>query len=136
MVWRGKFYNIANMLEWSSSLLLEYKQCHQCSEGKQKRGKSKWKCPPRGRLKVSINGSFAQEDGRGGVGVVIRDYKGFCVASLAASAFHMEAQSLRAGLLICIQQGWQDVEVEIDCMNLVHAVQTNGEDLSIVGRVI
>ena len=61
---------------------------------------------------------------------MIRDHKGDCVASLArpflndVSAFHMEAESLGAGLLICIQQGWRDVEVERDCMNLVQAMQT------------
>ncbi|KAL6227535.1 hypothetical protein ACLB2K_001492 [Fragaria x ananassa] len=142
MVWRGQFYNITNMMDWSSSLLLEYKHCHQRSVGTRKKNKSKWTCPPSGRLRVNIDGSFAHEEGRGGVGVVIRDHKGACVASLArpfpnaVSAIHMEVEALRAGLLVCVQQGWRDVEVESDCMNLVQVMQTDGEDFSMVGRII
>ncbi|XP_004292412.1 PREDICTED: putative ribonuclease H protein At1g65750-like [Fragaria vesca subsp. vesca] len=142
MVWRGKYYNAANMFEWSITLLREYKECHQHSGSKKKRAISKWSCPPRGRLKVNIDGSFEQELGSGGVGVVVRNYEGECVATFARpfqyalSAFHMEAEALRAGMLICIQQGWEDVEVESDCVNLVHALHNTDDDLSIAGRVI
>ena len=74
--------------------------------------------------------------------MVIRDYAGECVATFARpfhnalSAFHMEAKALRVGMLICIQQGWQDVEVESDCVNLVHALQNTNDDLSITRRII
>ncbi|KAL6180423.1 hypothetical protein ACLB2K_047086 [Fragaria x ananassa] len=123
------------MFGWSTALLNEYKECHQHSVSKKKRAISKWSCPPRGRLKVNIDWSFGQELGSGGVGVVVRNYEGECVATFARpfqyalSAFHMEAEALRAGMLICIQQGWQDVEVESDCVNLVHALQNTDDDL-------
>ncbi|KAL6138409.1 hypothetical protein ACLB2K_063692 [Fragaria x ananassa] len=58
MVWRGKYYNTANMFEWSTTLVKEYKQCQLRNGSKKKRAKTKWSCPPRGRLKVNIDGSF------------------------------------------------------------------------------
>ncbi|KAL6194913.1 hypothetical protein ACLB2K_035988 [Fragaria x ananassa] len=97
--------------------------------------------PTRAAL-IKKKAQLPDELGSGGVGVVVRNYEGECVATFARpfqyalSAFHMEAEALRAGMLICIQQGWEDVEVESDCVNLVHALQNTDDDLSIAGRVI
>lgn len=46
--------------------------------------------PPSGRLKINVDGSFLDKTARGGVGVVIRDADGECVAALictVASSF-------------------------------------------------
>ncbi|KAL6174579.1 hypothetical protein ACLB2K_051225 [Fragaria x ananassa] len=91
---------------------------------KKKRVPSKWQCPPRGRLKVNIDGSFHGESGNGGVGVVIRDENGEPRAALARplpyvlSAVCAEVEALRAGLLVTIHQGWEEIEFETDCVAL------------------
>ena len=69
-------------------------------------------------------------------------YQGRCLASFArnlpcaSSTLHVELEACRAGLLIAINQGWSDIEVESDCMQLVNALQNPCEDWSEVGRIV
>ena len=78
----------------------------------------------------------------GGIGVVVRDNQGNCVAALArhlplaSSALHVELEACRAGLLFAIQQGWNQIELESDCMQLVTALSNSCEDWSHVGRIV
>ena len=101
-----------------------------------------WKVPPSGRLKINIDGAFKAESGQGGIGVVVRNENGECIAALArhfpfsGSALHMEAEACRAGLLIAIYFGWVDVEIESDCSVLISGLSSDREDYSDVGRII
>lgn len=89
---------------------------------------SQWKTPPSGRLKVNIDGSFHIDSGAGGVGVVVRDENGNCIAALqrslpfCSSAFHAETEACRAGLGLAIQQGWDNFIFESDCAALTTAL--------------
>ncbi|XP_062014420.1 uncharacterized protein LOC133730938 [Rosa rugosa] len=142
MVWKGSYFNIINMHAWATSFLNDYKKLHERQGRKARRAPIKWTCPPRGRLKINIDGSFCVETGSGGVGVVVRNYEGMCMATFARtvqyaeSAIHMEAEALKAGLLIAIQQDWKEIEVESDCVNLVSALHVDGDDFSDIGRIL
>ncbi|PRQ34116.1 putative ribonuclease H-like domain-containing protein [Rosa chinensis] len=52
------------------------------------------------------------------------------------SAFHMEAEACRAGLLLAIYQEWDEFILESDCSLMVAALNQNLEDRSEVGRII
>ncbi|XP_024172006.1 uncharacterized protein LOC112178017 [Rosa chinensis] len=142
IVWKASVSNPTNMHAWAKSFLHEYKQLHKRQGGKAKRSLIKWTCPPRGRLKINIDGSFCTETGGGGVGVVVRNFEGTCIATFARpfhfaqSDIHMEAEALRAGLLIAIQQDWKEIIVESDCVNLVSALRATDDDFSSIGRIL
>ncbi|KAL6225972.1 hypothetical protein ACLB2K_004820 [Fragaria x ananassa] len=74
-------------------------------------------------------GAFLEDRIVGGIGVIARDENGTCMAALsrhipyANSALHMEAEAIRAGLLIAIHEaGWNEIEIESDCAVLMHAL--------------
>jgi hypothetical protein len=79
---------------------------------------------------------------QGGIGVVVRNENGECIVALArhfpfsGSAFHMEAEACRAGLLIAIYFGWVDVEIESDCVVLISGLFSDKEDYLEVGGII
>ncbi|KAL6124156.1 hypothetical protein ACLB2K_076671 [Fragaria x ananassa] len=52
------------------------------------------------------------------------------------SALCAEVEILRAGLLVAIHQGWEEIAVETDCVVLVHALTGVGDDLSESGRMM
>lgn len=122
--------------------LHDYQRIHPPKKVIKKRRISHWTSPPSGRLKINIDGSFRLDKAAGGIGVVVRNSQGRCQASFArylpkaSSALHVELEACRAGLLIAINQGWSDIEVESDCMQLVNALNNPNEDWSEVGRIV
>ncbi|PRQ49098.1 putative ribonuclease H-like domain-containing protein [Rosa chinensis] len=54
----------------------------------------------------------------------------------ATSALHVEAESVRAGLLLSIHEGWSEVELETDSASLAFALATSNEDFSEIGRIV
>lgn len=97
---------------------------------------SHWTNPPSGRLKINFDGAFCSDKGKGGLGVVVRNEDGKCIAALqgslpfVSSALHAKAEACRDGLLWAIQQGWDDVILEMDCSVLMTALDTPDLDLA------
>lgn len=85
---------------------------------------------------------FRSFDGTGGVGVVVRNELGDCVAAFAlhflhaGSAAQMEAEACREGMLIAIDQELTEVVLECDSVAIVAALTQDKSDLSILGRII
>ncbi|XP_050386217.1 uncharacterized protein LOC126802611 [Argentina anserina] len=110
--------------------------------GKKKRAHVKWTSPPRGRLKLNVDGAFDLSTNRGGVGVVCRDEGGRSIIMLAKSylyahsALAMLAEVCTEGLLLGISQEWGNIDVESDSYVLVAALNSSRADLSEVGRII
>jgi hypothetical protein len=82
-MWEGKGCNPILMVGWSMRYLEDYQQHHPTKTPKKKRAPSKWVCPPRGRLKVNVDGSFNPSSSSGGLGVMVRDELGRCVVALS-----------------------------------------------------
>lgn len=77
-----------------------------------KRPLSHWKFPPSGRLKINVDGAFRPKQQQGGIGAVVRNESGQCLAAFArpipfaSSALHVEAESCRlACYLLSIRDG-------------------------------
>lgn len=142
MVWNGGYFNAVHMARWVSTTLGEYQKHHPLRTKKQHRTISHWEQPPSGRLKINVDGSFLGELEQGSIGVVARDNLGNCMAALSrslnhvASAIHAEAEACRAGLLLAIHQGWDDLIMETDCAMLVDALAGSGDDFSQIGRIV
>ncbi|XP_004309843.1 PREDICTED: uncharacterized protein LOC101294625 [Fragaria vesca subsp. vesca] len=102
----------------------------------------RWECPPSGRLKINIDGSFLASNGCGGVGVIVRDETGLGIATLsrpvehAHSVLNMEVEACRVGLLLGTHQCWTNIDIKSDFILLVAALGREEEDLSEVGRVL
>ncbi|PRQ17747.1 putative ribonuclease H-like domain-containing protein [Rosa chinensis] len=98
--------------------------------------------PPIGRLKINVDGSFRSESADGGIGVVVRNEFGTCIASMAhyfphvLSTTHMEAEAFRAGILLAIREGWDAFDLESDCSLVVSVLQQNMEDRSDIGCIL
>lgn len=142
VVWKNHIFCPVVMASWAVKLLEEFQKLHpNCSKGK-KRTPSRWVCPPRGRLKVNVDGAFNAQLQQGGIGVVVRDGNGICVAAFArfiphaSSALHVEAEALRAGILIAIQEDWMSIELESDCASLISALYSSCIDCSEIGRIV
>ena len=142
VVWNDGSFNLMAMIDNLNGFMEEYRGCHVPSCAKVCRPFVKWCCPPSGRLKINVDGGFRKDVGIGGVGVVVRDENGTCKAALARtvqfahSTYHVEAEALRVGLVLAVEQGWDEIVVESDCVMLVHVLTRDGDDLSSVGRVM
>lgn len=111
------------MFAWAVNFLEEYQVLHSSSTLIAKRPRvPHWWCPLSGRLKINVDGAFRLEVQMGGIGVVVQDTDGQCLAALGRpfshvrSALHMEAtaKACRVGMLIVIQDGRTELEVESD----------------------
>ena len=67
-----------------------------------------WTCPPENMAKINVDAAYSEDEGRGSVGVIVRDFKGHFVAAqvttlpFVADAMTAEAYALREGL--CLAQ--------------------------------
>ncbi|XP_024190430.1 uncharacterized protein LOC112194420 [Rosa chinensis] len=142
VIWKGTCFIACIAGQWASQLLLDYQKLHMAGLTKKTRIKAKWQLPPTGRLKINVDGSYRPEFGDGGIGIVVRDEDGICIATMAhyfphvISATHMEAEACRAGVLLAIHQYWDAFDFETDCSLVVVALQQNVEDRSDIGRII
>lgn len=106
LVWEGGSFNPHFLADWARKLWEEYHQFHLVKPRNRCRSRSHWETPPSGRLKVNIDGSFRFDSGVGGVGVIVRDENGNCIAALqrslpfCSSALHAESEACRAGLVM------------------------------------
>jgi hypothetical protein len=59
------------------------------------------KCPPENEVKINIDAAFNSEYNHGGVGVIIRENKGCCIAACQTidHICMVEAYTLREGLV-------------------------------------
>ncbi|MQM10730.1 hypothetical protein Taro_043626 [Colocasia esculenta] len=76
----------------------------------------KWFTPPKGRLKLNVDGAFKATTNEAGGGGILRDYKGNMCYAFAKPYYHLksslvaEAFALRDGLLMCCNKGVTEVQ--------------------------
>ncbi|MQM20978.1 hypothetical protein Taro_054008 [Colocasia esculenta] len=88
----------------------------------------KWMHPPKGRLKLNVDGAFKPSAEDAGGGGILRDHNGECILAFAVnykgttSALDAEAYALRDGLMICRSKGFINIMVETDSLSLMQFV--------------
>lgn len=89
---------------------------------------ARWLSPTERRWKLNFDGAIHMNDGKWGIGVVIRGEEGEFKAAVASGqqgaidVIVGEALALRPGLLMAVALGFLDIEVETDSMLLVNAI--------------
>ena len=88
-----------------------------------------------------INNNIAHESGTGGTGAVPRDYHGSFIAAACTGlpfvedAFTAEATELHNGLLLAAEMGCNNLEVEMDCLDVVQVMQDEGNSLGAAAAI-
>ena len=89
----------------------------------------RWINPPKGRLKLNVDGAFKRSNNAAGGGGILRDTKGDIIFAFAASSYlvhsslEAEGLALRDGLSICCEMGISTVIVESDSLVLVQIMK-------------
>ncbi|KAK9987896.1 hypothetical protein SO802_028135 [Lithocarpus litseifolius] len=124
--------------------LLEYRsvQPRNQQSGPSVRSDTKWTPPPIGWYKTNFDAAIFNDDGRAGVGVVIRDTNGLVMASLsqniqlATSVEEMEATATIRAIDLSLELGFANVIFEGDCVNVIKALTDPSPSLASYGLLI
>jgi hypothetical protein len=88
-----------------------------------------WEPPPEGWTKINVDGSFVEQSGAAGVGVIARDDKGtviftaWCAIARCESAYEAEALACLEGLKLASQWASGSVILETDCVRVLNALR-------------
>ncbi|CAN6716714.1 unnamed protein product [Malus baccata var. baccata] len=91
----------------------------------------RWKRPPYGVLKINCDGAWCGKTRKGGYGWVLRDFAGLLQTASGERGLFFntdamaEAAAIRVALLVCIELGCEEVEVESDSQVIIQML--NGE---------
>ncbi|KAF5470790.1 hypothetical protein F2P56_011279 [Juglans regia] len=105
-------------------------------------GVPKWKKPEVGSLKVNWDAAVNLEEGRIGIGVLIRDHDGLVMGSLRASRnlkgtpFFAEAYDLLLAAVFCKEIGLTHVCLEGDSKQVVDLLQNCARNWSLGGCLV
>uniref|UniRef100_A0A5B7A5C8 Reverse transcriptase zinc-binding domain-containing protein n=1 Tax=Davidia involucrata TaxID=16924 RepID=A0A5B7A5C8_DAVIN len=105
-------------------------------------GSASWMPPVDGVYKLNIDGSWLPGENTGGVGGVIRDWKGEVIGGFAkpliqcVSADHAKAMAILHGILFARDIGIQKLVVEGDCLGVISAIRCASKDLSDLGHIL
>jgi len=97
--------------------------------------KTKWEPPPAGWVKLNVDGSFVQQSGESGVGVIARDNEGHVIFSAWRAIFNCqdaaeaEAWACLEGLRLAAQWIHEPVIVESDCARIVPSSAGRGRSI-------
>lgn len=126
-----------HVIETSTRLSLNFREANlreDPRDGRERSGDNvKWLRPPHGCIKVNCDGAFCEKTGRGGIGIVGRDWsgdfiRGWAQAIRAMSAFHAELLALLKAVEFAEFWGTSPVVIETDCRELYLAVQTRNSN--------
>lgn len=120
------------------------------SQGKEPRSRSdnrrdvemqRWSPPPEGWSKINFNGSYVEQTGDAGVGVIARNHQGEVIFTSWHSIFHCisateaEASALLEGVRLATQWIHGPVLFETDCAR-VHNAMSSSENRSEISFII
>jgi ribonuclease HI len=98
--------------------------------------KARWKAPQEGWMKINVDGAFDESSGSGGIGVVIRNYRGEVQLSawrfipIGTCAEELEALACREGLMLAADQRIQRAVLETDSSSIAAMLVRKGGDRS------
>jgi ribonuclease HI len=107
------------------------------SSSKLKKKENKpWCPPPHGWVKLTVDGSYKQEDGTTGTGMVLREDMGRVIFSscrslvLCGDSLKAEVRACLEGIKLTLQYCQLPIVIDIDCSQVVSAVQNRHPDRS------
>jgi ribonuclease HI len=103
--------------------------------------KSKWEPPPVGWVKFNVDGSFVQQSGEAGIGVIARDSSVQVILTArrvlfrCQGAVEAEVRACREGFRLAAQWTQGPVIIESDCARIVQAMKER-EDRSAISFIL
>ncbi|XP_047271026.1 uncharacterized protein LOC107877522 isoform X1 [Capsicum annuum] len=90
-----------------------------------------WQMPSVGTLKINSDGSYIHENGRDGIGGLVRNSHGdllmtFSIPIYSSSSNMAEAMAAELGVKRCYQFGHTNFTLELDSMDLVNMLNNSG----------
>jgi hypothetical protein len=98
--------------------------------------------PPAGTVMVNVDAAMFNQSRRMGIGVVIRDHNGKCLAACSehqeevATLEIAEAVAMRRALSLAAEEGFANIIISFDCLSVVNRVSALEMDRSICGPII
>ncbi|KAM6582866.1 hypothetical protein CsatB_009868 [Cannabis sativa] len=105
-------------------------------------GIEQWTKPSHTQLKVNVDGATFAQQNHFGYGFIARDHDGILIEAFqsckpgAIDAELAEAIGVKEALSWIKRKGWQNVIVETDCINVVHALRSKVHMISPYGSII
>ena len=102
----------------------------------------RWEPPQTGWTKINVDGSYQEQSGAAGVGVIARDSNGVVIFTAwrfyekCASAPEVEALACIEGLRWAHRWGFTQLNLETDCARIKSALTSSALDRSEVGPII
>jgi ribonuclease HI len=102
----------------------------------------RWSPPPEGTVTVNVDAAIFASSRRMGMGVVIRDHNGTCLAACSEQREEVvtpeiaEALAMRRAITFARDEGFSNIIVSSDCLSVVQRVIAGEEDRSLCGPVI
>ena len=99
----------------------------------------KWSGPAPGILKCNVDGAW--QDGKAGIGLIVRDSKGKIILSgifpviMASCPLHVEILAVLKGIEVATEFNLTRIWLETDCLGVLHGVESNGQDKSVMGHL-
>ncbi|XP_061994725.1 uncharacterized protein LOC133712604 [Rosa rugosa] len=142
MLWENTSKPGSALFLSSMTWLDEYKQARTSPIAPQPKTKASWQPAQHGEVKINVDGAFLPTLTQGGLGGVIRDYKGQFVASFAhpiqfvSSAKQVELLAIRAGLDLIQHLQLTHATIETDCLAAVQEITHEGVALFQFGSIV
>jgi ribonuclease HI len=101
-----------------------------------------WSPPPEGKVQINVDAAIFKTSKRTGVGVVIRNHRGICLAACSELLLEVatpelaEALAARRALSFASEEGFDQVVLASDCLSMVQRIKSTTMDRSYLGVVI
>ena len=120
----------------------EFQSFHSATLKMQHRKHTRWKPPNRDFYKVNYDGADFAEQGRAGIGVIIRNSDGDVMASMSqqvqlpTTVTQVEAMAARKAAEFALEIGFNKVVLEGDSEIVYKDLKNNGPSLALHGRLV
>ena len=144
-VHEGEKQAAGQIWDFSSSLLLNYKEASKFFQLRPTFCEISWKKPPMGVYKINVDGALAEKGRKSSIGIIIRDYKGEVAAGMCRllngnfSVLETEMLAVEAGILLAKYLGFQQIIIESDSLQVVQSIsakEVSGETGHIVQGIL
>ncbi|CAI9755784.1 unnamed protein product [Fraxinus pennsylvanica] len=144
--WKGKSYTVLMVVANAKNFLQQWHEANQplspLTATSNSPGEDKWKPPPVGYFKLNVDAAIFENQGKAGLGLVIRDELGSFVAARIVPVQGIvdpliaEALGVREALSWIKSSSFEVRTVELDALMVYTALQNKGVDNSYFGAII
>ena len=133
---------INHILPLSKERKVEFQNLHSATRTVQHRNHTRWKPPESEAYKVNYDGATFAEQGKAGIGVVVRNSEGAVMASLSqqvplpTTVAQVEAMAARKAIEFALEIGLTRVIIEGDLETIYRELNSTDPSLALHGHVI